>query len=275
MRRIQYNLRLMGILIAVSAISVLIIEVEWFRAVKEFIRMLFPFLSGRGVLISNLFLGIGASALVAFAAAAIDLWQERKNVSASLLDAYKLLKKEILPHLGKETVRQTGAHYEYDGAMSRCKRAAEENSYLLKRHKSRQDADYYIVRLIYALDAYYQSIRILALQFQMECGYIDMYDKLIASDLRWLRDMEQDYSSNIQEWSTLGFPGDVYKEYMENHRKNVQSYEEGIRKSRDRRKECRKKGVELIGKMREVIRRMETDEEIEQCRRYLLMYTGI
>lgn len=272
MKRIQYNLWLMGALIVVSAISILVIEVERLRMVKNFIRMVLPFLTGRGVLISNLFLGIGASAFVSFVAGVIDFALERRKISDSLLDAYKLLKKEILPYLGKETAKQACQHYEYNGVMNKCRKLAEENNHLLRKKK--KDANYYIVLLITILDIYYLNIKTLVMRLEMECNNIGLYDKLIASDTRCLKDLDRSFAENIREWKDMNFSEEIYKKYTDQHDRLVKNLNENIRKSKDKRKQCRKNGAEIIGQIKCSIKAMETDEDIARCQRFILMHTG-
>lgn len=273
MKRVQYNLWLMGALIIVSAISILVIEVETLRMVKELIRIALPFLTGRGVLISNLFLGIGASAFVSFVAGMIDFALERRKISESLLDAYKLLKKEILPYLGKETAKQACQHYEYNGVMDKCRKLAEENNHLLRKKK--KDANYYIVLLITILDIYYSNIKTLVVGFEMECSNIGLYDKQIASETDYLQDLDRSFAETMQEWKDLLFPEEICKDYIDQHHSFAENSNENIRRCRDRRKQCRKNSAEYIRQIKSLIKEMGTNQEIERCQRLILIHTGI
>lgn len=275
MRRTIYNIWSMTALIFISIISVMINECKALFVIKVQISKIFPFLIGRGDFLSNLFLGIGASAFVVLVGQIIDYTVEKGKVTDDFVDIYKLIKEEIFPNLGKESLKTIMQYYAYDGVMSKCQRILRGNINILNKKRKRINGEYYILKLIALLDLNYTNIKIQSGYLNMELLSIQGYEKRIKSDLKFIKEAQRVYEKTIIDFEEMGISDVKMQEYHIQIQKDIEEMSNDICEARKGRKKSKKRALDHIKKIKEMIRSMGENSDIKNLQRNILIYIGI
>lgn len=86
-----------------SLLVIFMIETQHLEPFREFIFYYIPYLSGKGQIISNIFIGIFGSSLVTLIGYLFELLSAVKSSHTTLVENYRTVRILLIPNLGKES----------------------------------------------------------------------------------------------------------------------------------------------------------------------------
>lgn len=109
MKKVIQSIKSMTWLIVVSLIILFVLEFDIFASTRQLVASLFPILKGKREFLSNFYLGVFASSLVAWIPIVFEYNNERENFVETLKGFYLLNKNILIGNNGNESIEDINA----------------------------------------------------------------------------------------------------------------------------------------------------------------------
>lgn len=194
MRRIEDVLRKLILVMLLSVVAVILLECENLQILRSEIKSILPFLDGKRALLSNIFLGIFASAFCMFIGEVVNLKHTKKD-----------LKKEIQQVFDEMWIKlrfKNGIHRQnYVRNSQIIIQYQDKIRHLYKEYTSKLDNEYLIIYSLNSIVAYYKAIYeneyMRNSNYRIYKEYIDMVLKSFDGDLKKM------YSLSVTDEKTM------------------------------------------------------------------------
>ncbi len=181
MKRIKDVLRKLLLIMLLSVIAVILLEFENLQILRYEIKSIFPFLSGKRTLLSNIFLGIFASAFCMYIGEVVNLKHTKNDLKLEIQQVFDEIWVKLRFKAGaykQDYIRNSQIIIQYQDKIR----------HLCKEYSSKLDNYYLIVYYLDAIVLFYKAIYeneyMKNSNYRMYKEYIDRLLKAFDGDLK-------------------------------------------------------------------------------------------